>query len=124
VVRLIKHPGRATIALNRMLIGLPVYGLWYAAVWWLLAANTRHWIAWLWTALMPFCGIAALHYARRLKLAGRAWWSELRLLAGRERLEALRREQAELRGQLGQLRAEYLQATAKPNCGEHPRPAG
>jgi glycerol-3-phosphate O-acyltransferase / dihydroxyacetone phosphate acyltransferase len=116
VVRLIKHPGRATIALNRMLIGLPVYGLWYAAVWWLLATNTRHWIAWLWTGLMPLCGIAALHYARRLKMAGRAWWSELRLLAGRERLGQLRQEQTALREQLGQLRAEYLRAT--PNLVE------
>lgn len=110
VVRLIKYPGRATIALNRLLIGLPVYALWYAFVWWLLAANTQPWIAWLWIALMPLCGLVALHYVRRVRMAGRAWWSELRLVIGRSQLEHLRQKQSELRRQLDQLRIEFLAA--------------
>ncbi len=110
VVRLIKYPGRATIALNRLLIGLPVYALWYAFVWWLLATHTQHWIAGLWTALMPLCGLAALHYARRVRSAGRAWWSEMRLVLGRGELERLRQNQDDLRRQLEQLREEFLRA--------------
>ncbi|MEI2723657.1 MAG: hypothetical protein V9H26_08975 [Verrucomicrobiota bacterium] len=39
IVNLVKHPGRATIAQNRLMIGLPLYGIWYALVWWLLASS-------------------------------------------------------------------------------------
>lgn len=107
IVRLVKYPGRTTIAQSRLMIGLPIYGLWYAAVWWLLATHTRGWIAWLWTGLMPLAGIAALHYAWRIRHAGRAWWHELKMLMQPEQLRRLRAEQARLRRQLAQLREEY-----------------
>jgi hypothetical protein len=32
IVQLVEHPGRATLAINRLMIGLPVYTLWYAFV--------------------------------------------------------------------------------------------
>jgi 1-acyl-sn-glycerol-3-phosphate acyltransferase len=107
LVQLVKHPGRATLALNRLMIGLPVYGFWYAAVWWLLATRTQVWIAWLWTGLMPLAGVAALHYFWRARHAGRAWWQELKMILQPARLRRLRVAQINLRRQLEQLRAEY-----------------
>jgi hypothetical protein len=67
VVRLVKYPGRTTIAQNRLMIGLLIYGLWYGVVCWLLATQTRVWIALLWTGVMPVAGVMALHYAWRLR---------------------------------------------------------
>ena len=107
LVQLAKYPGRATLALNRLMIGVPIYGIWYAFVWWLLARKTHVWIAWLWTGLMPFAGVAALHYAWRVRGAWRAWWQELKMIFQPVRLRKLRHEQGNLRRRLEQLRAEY-----------------
>jgi len=107
IVRFIKYPGRTTVAQNRLMIGLPIYGLWYAAVLWLLATQTQLWIAWLWTALMPFCGIVALHYAWRARIVGRAWWSEIKMLMRPAQLRQLREHQVKLRVQLARLRDEF-----------------
>jgi len=107
IVALVKYPGRATLALNRLLIGLPIYGLWYAFVWWLLARHTHVWTAWLWTALMPLAGIEALHYAWRMRRAGRAWWSEMKMTTRRAELRRLREQQKSLRARLERMRDEY-----------------
>lgn len=112
IVKLVKHPGRATIAQNRLMIGLPIYGIWYAVVWWLLASHTRAWVAWLWTGVMPLCGIAALHYAWRVGHAGRAWWHELKMLTRPKALRSLRARHGQLRRQLEQLREEYHAGTS------------
>lgn len=107
IVQLVKHPGRKTVAQNRLMIGLPIYGIWYAVVWWLLATHTRAWLAWLWVGLMPFAGVMALHYTWRLRHAGRAWWHELKMLTRPGELRRLRFAQAELRRQLQHWRAEF-----------------
>ena len=111
IVNLVKHPGRATIAQNRLMIGLPLYGIWYAAVWWLLASQTRGWIAWFWTGLMPFCGISALHFALRIRHSGRAWWRESKMLTRPGLLRSVRTEQAQVRKQLERMREEYRART-------------
>jgi 1-acyl-sn-glycerol-3-phosphate acyltransferase len=111
LVQLVKHPGRATIAQNRLMIGLPLYGIWYAVVWWWLASQTQAWIAWLWIGLMPFCGIAALHFAWRIRHAGRAWWQELKMLTRPKTLRTLRVELSHLRRQLDELRKDYRTRT-------------
>ena len=106
IVQLAKYPGRATLALNRLMIGVPIYGIWYAFVWWLLARYTHVWIAWLWTGLMPLAGVAALHYGWRVRGAWRALWQELKMIFQPASLRKLRHEQGNLRRQLEQLRAE------------------
>lgn len=111
IVNLVKHPGRATIAQNRLMIGLPLYGIWYAVVWWVLASQTRAWIAWLWTGMMPLCGLAAIHYGWRLRHAGRAWWHELKMLMQPKALRSLRAGLGHLRRQLEQLREQYRSST-------------
>lgn len=108
LVRLVRYPGRTTLAQNRFLLGLPVYGVWYALVAWLLTRQFAPWVAVSWTLLMPFAGVAALHYAWRMRHAGRAWWNSLRMLARRGALRHLRAEQARLGRLLRELRREYL----------------
>jgi hypothetical protein len=110
IVHFIKYPGRVTTAQNRLMIGIPIYGLWYAAVWIFIAHHHGAWLAWLWTVLMPFAGVEALHYAWRAKHAGRAWWSELRMLTCRRELLRVRGQQVVLGKQLELLRAQYLAA--------------
>jgi hypothetical protein len=56
---------------------------------------------------MPFCGIAALHYAWRLRVVGKAWWSEGEMATQPRKLRRLREVQGKLRVQLEQLRHEY-----------------
>lgn len=114
IVRLVKQPGRATVALNRLMFGLPVYGLWYGFAWWLIAKYSQPWIAWLWTALMPLAGVAALHYAWRLRTAGRAWRHEWRTLFQPAQLRVLRQSHVNIRRQLELLRDEYLARTTGP----------
>jgi 1-acyl-sn-glycerol-3-phosphate acyltransferase len=111
IVQLIKHPGRPTLAQNRLMIGLPIYALWYAAVWLLIATHHAVWLAWLWTALMPLAGVAALHYAWRVRVAGRWWWQELKMIFQPAKLRRLRHGHLNVRRQLEQLRQEYLQVS-------------
>lgn len=111
IVNRVKHPGRATIAQNRLMIGLPLYGIWYALVWGLLASQAHLWIAWLWTGLMPLCGIAALHYAWRVRHAGQAWWHEIKMVLRPKVLRSLRAGHGQVRRQLEQLRKEYRAQT-------------
>ena len=107
VVQFVKYPGRTTVAQARLMIGLPIYGLWYAAVFWLLAMQIHFWIACLWTALMPFAGIAALDFMWRTRRVVRAWWHEFKMMMHRDDLRRLRVEQSGIRRQLEQLRTEY-----------------
>lgn len=109
IVHFIKYPGRVTTAQNRLMIGIPIYAIWYALVWVFITHHHPVWFAWLWAVLMPFAGIEALHYAWRVRHAGRAWWSELKMLTCRGELQRLRARQGGLRGQLQELRTEYLQ---------------
>ena len=113
LVQRVKDPGRATLALSRFALSVPLYALWYAFVWWVLATQTHVWIAWLWTALMPLAGVAALHYVWRLRHAGRAWWQELKMVMRPAQLRQLRVGQVNLRRQLEQLRAEYRAAARR-----------
>jgi hypothetical protein len=91
-----------------LLIGLPIYAIWYAAVWLLIATHHAVWLAWLWTALMPLAGVAALHYTWRVRVAGRVWWQELQMILRPAQLRRLRHSQVNVRRRLEQLKAEYL----------------
>ena len=114
IVRLVKYPGRTTIAQNRLMIGLPLYGFWYAAVWWWLASQTHVWIAWLWTGLMPFSGVVALHFVWGARRARRAWWQEVKMILRPRELRRLRMERAGLRRKLQQLRGEFRTLVVAP----------
>ncbi len=99
--------GLTWVAVNRLLLSLPIYAAWYAAVWWALAVWTHTWVAWLWVTLMPPAGIVAWHYCRQVAQTIRLGWQEMRLLFQPDRLRQLRRSQAELRQQLLSLANAY-----------------
>jgi 1-acyl-sn-glycerol-3-phosphate acyltransferase len=107
IVTLVKYPGRTTVAQNRLMMGLPIYVIWYSAVWWFIAHHHGAWFAWLWTALMPFAGMAALHFIWGARRARRAFWQEVKALLRPKPLRRLRFEQGELRRRLRRMREEY-----------------
>lgn len=90
------QPGRVTVALHRLLVGLPVHLTWYLGVTIWMLATFQSWVAWGWLAMMPGAGLAAVWAGRRLRVVVPIWWAEAKLLPQRERGEALRQERAEL----------------------------
>jgi hypothetical protein len=104
----ISRRGRTTVAQSRLLLGLPIYAVWYVGVWWFLSGRIPLRIAFLWMLLAPFAGVVALHYWGRLQRTGRDWWHELKMLSRPGDLRRLRTERAEIHHKLLGLRAEYL----------------
>ncbi len=102
-----QKPTRATVALARLGLALPVYGLWSAVVWWVMRSYFLPWVCWTWLAVTPFAGGFALSYARRLSEGGRGWWRQVRMFFDSKSLQELRVEQAALRGQLAEWAGEY-----------------
>jgi hypothetical protein len=47
IVKFIKYPGRTTVAQNRLMIGLPIYGICMRSFCGFLVTRTQLWIAWL-----------------------------------------------------------------------------
>ena len=102
-----QKPTRATVALARLGLALPVYGVWSAGVWWLMRSYFLPWVCWTWLAVAPFAGVFALSYARRLSEGVCGWWQQMRMFFASETLRGLRAEQAALRGQLAEWAGEY-----------------
>ncbi|HEY0946006.1 MAG TPA: 1-acyl-sn-glycerol-3-phosphate acyltransferase [Opitutaceae bacterium] len=92
----IPTPGRMTVALNRLLLSVPLYAAWYAAVWWWQSGYFLPWVAWTWAALMPFAGLVALNTGRRLRTELPLWWAQVRLLLRPRKAAALRTAQHDL----------------------------
>lgn len=88
--------GRMVVALTRLGLSLPLYAGWYAFVWWRFSLYFVPWVAWAWTAAMPFAGLVAVNLGRRLRAALPLWWAEVRLLCDRARAADLRARHAEL----------------------------
>jgi 1-acyl-sn-glycerol-3-phosphate acyltransferase len=107
VARWTQAPGRSTIALARIGVGLPVYGAYYAAVGWWMAHYFLLWVALAWLLPMPLAGLLALQYWRRVRRTSPHWWRELGLLCRRTTLRKLRENQQHLQEQLAALGEEY-----------------
>ena len=101
------QPGRVTVALHRLLVGLPVHAIWYAAVTVGMLRTFQPWVAWGWLALMPVAGLCAVWVGRRLRVVLPIWWAEAKLLLQRQKVEALRTERAELVATLTALTDEF-----------------
>jgi hypothetical protein len=110
----IPTPGRMTVALNRLLVGVPVYAAWYAGVWWAQTLYFMPWVAWVWAAAMPAAGLVAVRTGRGLRRAARRWWAQIKLLADPERAESLRRSQAVVLAELHAFAAEVAPAEPAP----------
>lgn len=101
------QPGKMTVALNRILVGLVVHGAWAALIWWGMMRVFQPWVAWLWLASVPFTGVAAIWLVRRLRVVVPIWWAEVRLLCQRERVEHLRSQRAAVEARLLLLAREF-----------------
>ncbi|HMJ66775.1 MAG TPA: lysophospholipid acyltransferase family protein, partial [Candidatus Binatia bacterium] len=108
LARLIQAPGRSTVALARLGLGLPIYAAWYAVVWWWMANYFLPWVAWVWLIPMPLAGLLALKYWWRVRNTSGNWWRQIWLVTfQRKYLRELRAEQSALGDQLRTLAEEY-----------------
>ena len=104
------QPGRKTISTNRMLVGVPLYLIWYGVTGWWMAAQFDALLAVTWLIAAPICGIVAVHYWRRAGRTARLLWHQLRVTVRRGDLKRLRKEQAEVRESIQELAEEYAES--------------
>jgi hypothetical protein len=110
------QPGRLTISTHRLLVGVPIYLIWYAAATMgLLFCEPR--IGWASLIAAPFAGLVAVYYWRRARQALLLLYQELQLLFGLTELKKLRRQQSDLQRRLGELANDYAQIVARPTEG-------
>ncbi|MCA9069198.1 MAG: 1-acyl-sn-glycerol-3-phosphate acyltransferase, partial [Planctomycetaceae bacterium] len=119
----LQPPGRPTVSMYRLFVGLPTYLLWYLAVgWWLFFDfQATKWFAWVCLGTLPFLGLLALGYWRATRDTAGLWWHQFQFLFHRDQLNALRRQRDELSQRLARLGDEYSQITPRP---ESPPKAG
>lgn len=118
IVRMLPQAGYTTVALSRLGVGFPVFGLWYAFTGWLLAGYFLPWVAWFWVLATPFAGLFALRYLRSARVILTDWWIELRMLFKRKALDELRVPQERLRRRIRSLSNAY--AALRPPLPEKP----
>lgn len=90
IVRLLPRANRSTIALTRLLVGVPLLLGWYSLVWWWMSQYFKPWVAWFWALTTPFAGLLALRFWRSVQAVALEWWAEFRMLFSREVLMDLR----------------------------------
>ena len=103
----IPAPGKMTLALSRLLLGLPVYGAWYGLTAWWLNDYFVTWVVVTWLALMPVSALLALDNARRWKKLFPLLMAQARLLVRPRRRAELRASQAAVVRELGELATEF-----------------
>jgi len=107
--------GRMTVSTNRMLVGLPIYLLWYAVVgWWMIGYEFAAWFVWGWFMAAPFCGVIAIHYWRRSGRVARLLWHQLRVTVNRGTLKQLRQRESALRERIQEMAEEYVKFSPRP----------
>ncbi|MET0263503.1 MAG: 1-acyl-sn-glycerol-3-phosphate acyltransferase [Rariglobus sp.] len=110
----IPAPGRMTLALNRLLLGLPVYGAWYGFTAWWLAGYFVTWVVVTWLVLMPLSGLIALDNARRWRALFPRMMAQARLLFRPKLRASLRASQAAVVSELGELAKEFHAVSPPP----------
>jgi 1-acyl-sn-glycerol-3-phosphate acyltransferase len=110
----LQPPGRQVISSYRLLVGAPVYLIWYIAVGWWMFGYFAPWFAWSWLAAAPLCGIIACHYWRRGSEMAQRLWRQARVTVLRKSLTHLRQQESELCGRLTELAEEYAKTNPRP----------
>lgn len=105
------QPGRLTISTHRLLVGVPVYLVWYAAVTICLMFYEPR-IAWLSLIAAPFSGLVAVYYWRRARQTIVLMYQESRLLLRKAELKRLRQLKLALSDRLAELAAEFAGTTS------------
>ena len=67
ITSLFRQPGKMTLSLARLGIGIPIFATWYFFVWRWMRGYFLPWVAWTWAIAMPFAGVLAQNYFRRAK---------------------------------------------------------
>jgi glycerol-3-phosphate O-acyltransferase/dihydroxyacetone phosphate acyltransferase len=111
VSRLIPEPRRTTHALNRLLVGLPVYGVWYGITAWWIYGYFVMWVVVTWLVLMPVSGLGALANMRRWRKLVPRLRAEARLLVRPQLRAELLGSQTDVVRELGELAAEFHAAS-------------
>lgn len=106
----IPAPGRMTLALNRLLLGLPIYGAWYGLMAWQLSGYFVTWLVLTWLVLMPVSGLLALDNARRWGKLFPRLRAEVGLLLRPRRRADLRVSQTAVLRELSELAKEFQTA--------------
>jgi 1-acyl-sn-glycerol-3-phosphate acyltransferase len=99
--------GRTTRSLMRLGFGLPVYGAWYAVVWWGMAEYFRPGVATAWALCMIPAGTFALAYSRTLRTVAVDWWHEMRSFSLGPKVMEWRDQQRAIGTMLGDLERAY-----------------
>lgn len=107
------QPGRKTISTHRLLVGVPFYLVWYAAVTVMLTFFDAR-LAWAWLIAAPFCGLISLHYWRRAGQTAMLLYYQIRVTVGRRQLKQLRQQLGRLRQRLTGLAEEYAKISPRP----------
>ncbi|CAM2897351.1 1-acyl-sn-glycerol-3-phosphate acyltransferase [Rariglobus hedericola] len=107
-------PGQMTLALNRLLLGLPVYGAWYGLMAWWLSGYFVPWVVVTWLVLMPVSALVALDNARRWKTLFPRLRAETRLLLKPKLRAELLASQSVVVRELGGLAKEFHSAMPAP----------
>ncbi|MBA4149336.1 MAG: 1-acyl-sn-glycerol-3-phosphate acyltransferase [Verrucomicrobia bacterium] len=98
---------RSTVSLERLGLGLPIYGAWHVYLWFRLADYFLPWVATAATGLMLLSGAFALNYWPRARDLFKLWLSESKLLFRKSELQGLRERHIELRERLSGLTEEF-----------------
>ena len=102
--------GKTTTSLYRILVGLPFYGVWYVAAWFVLYLYTDAKIATVSVLPMPLIGIFAFHYWINAGVVWRSLREEAKLLFNAKLLAELRAENLAVKEQIAELGDEYREA--------------
>ena len=113
------EPGRTTVALYRLLVGIPVYLVWYGVLWFMLAAYFIPAVAYRVTLAAPFLGLFAYSFWGRLSRFGGLWWQELLVLVRGRDLARLRVQHRQLQQDLSQM-AERYRTEVEPTAWRAP----
>ena len=93
------QPGKKTISTHRMLVGVPLYLVWYVAVTCVLVFY-QVWMAWASLIAGPFTGLIAVHYWRETGQTMRLLYHQLRVIVGRRQLKQPHQQLSTLRARL------------------------
>ena len=109
ITSLFRQPGKMTVSLARLGIGIPIFAAWYYFVWRWMSGYFLPWVAWTWAAAMPFAGVLAQNYFSRAKQNYRTWMEHFLLFLRPKKIGKLRGQFNELRTQLSELNEAYNQ---------------
>ncbi|MEO6034047.1 MAG: 1-acyl-sn-glycerol-3-phosphate acyltransferase [Verrucomicrobiota bacterium] len=102
-----RPPGKMTVSLARLGIGIPVFAAWYYFIWRSMRGYFLPWVAWIWALAMPFAGVLAQNYFSRARQHFRTWKDHFILLTRSDKIAELRAVKNLLSAQLRELDEAY-----------------